>query len=402
MDNAMRVLVLDDEPFMLQLLAHLLRQLGFDNVQTCESGEDALRIAAVPGAEPELILLDLNMPDMDGVEFVRELVAQGFAGSVVLVSGEDERLLQMAEKLILAHHVDLLGYLPKPFTQAGLARVIDRLAERRRTQAIERTPYTPAEVLDAICGGQLENHYQPKVELDSGAVVGVEALVRWRHPQHGLVFPDQFIGVAEGHGLIDDLTRVVVRNALRQTREWRDAGLSLRVAVNISMENLTSVDFASFMNHQAAASGISPQDVVLEVTESRLILDQRAPLEVLTRLRMNRYCLSIDDFGTGHSSLKLLRDIPFDELKIDRSFVRDARRDPTARAIYDASLTLGRQLGMKVVAEGVEDEEDWEMVRRTGCHLAQGYYIARPMPGPMVPAWVAQWQERIRGVANRA
>jgi EAL domain-containing protein (putative c-di-GMP-specific phosphodiesterase class I) len=142
-------------------------------------------------------------------------------------------------------------------------------------------------------------------------------------------------------------------------------------------------------------AGVSPLDIMLEVTESRLMLDQRIPLEVLTRLRLKRFRLSIDDFGTGHSSLTQLRDIPFDELKIDKSFVRGARHDDTARAIYNASLALGQQLGMVVVAEGVQDIEDWEMVRNSQCEQAQGYFIGRPMLANNLPQWLAEWTQRM-------
>jgi EAL domain-containing protein (putative c-di-GMP-specific phosphodiesterase class I) len=240
------------------------------------------------------------------------------------------------------------------------------------------------------------NFYQPKVVVANAALDGVETLVRWRHPTDGLVFPDQFIGMAEEHGLIDALTRTVLRGAFAQANAWRRAGLHLRVAVNVSMDNLSSVDFAEYVAREAALADVAPQDVLLEITESRLMLDQRAPLEVLTRLRMKRFRLAIDDFGTGHSSLTQLRDIPFDELKIDRSFVHDAWRDQTARAIYDASLALGNKLGMVVVAEGVENREDWELLRRTDCGLAQGYFIGHPMPAAELPSWIDSWNERMR------
>jgi EAL domain-containing protein (putative c-di-GMP-specific phosphodiesterase class I) len=224
--------------------------------------------------------------------------------------------------------------------------------------------------------------------------MGVETLVRWRHPQDGMVSPDHFIGVAEEHGLIDELTRVVLRDALAQTRIWQDAGLALRVAVNVSTDNLASLKFVNFVAEQAAAAGVAPQDVVLEVTESRLMKDMRAPLEILTRLRLKRFRLSIDDFGTGHSSLSQLRDIPFDELKIDRGFVHGVWANETVRAIYDASCRLARQLDMEIVAEGVEDRDDWDFLRRTGCDLAQGYFIAQPMPAADLPGWMKAWQER--------
>jgi EAL domain-containing protein (putative c-di-GMP-specific phosphodiesterase class I)/FixJ family two-component response regulator len=395
--SQLRILVLDDEPFMLKLLAHLLLDLGFGPAITCDNGAAALQCVDSADHAPDLILLDLNMPDMDGVEFVRELVARGYGGSLILVSGEDERVLHMAEKLIHAHQVTVLGHLSKPFSLGGLSTLMEKsvLSVRHGKRASTKT-YSAERLGAAIAGGELVNHYQPKVAVATGAVVGVETLVRWRHPQDGLIFPDQFIGLAEEHGLIDALTRNVMRNALAQVKAWLQQGLHLRVAINISMDNLSSVAFAEYIANEAVAAGVAPQDVILEVTESRLMLDQRAPLEILTRLRMKRYRLSIDDFGTGHSSLTLLHDISFDELKIDRSFVHEAWRDPTTRAIYDASLALGKQLGMVVVAEGVEDADDWGLVKRTGCDLAQGYYIARPMPAAELPAWIESWNAGIQ------
>jgi EAL domain-containing protein (putative c-di-GMP-specific phosphodiesterase class I) len=241
------------------------------------------------------------------------------------------------------------------------------------------------------------NHFQPQVSLATGQVVGVESLVRWLHPRDGMVYPDRFIGVAEESGLIDDLTRVVVANAFAQCRQWQNQGLNLRMAVNISMDNLKSLDFPDFVAGQALASGVAPRDIVLEVTESRLLQDLRAPLEILTRLRLKRFSLSIDDFGTGHSSMTQLRDMPFDELKIDAGFVHGAAGGcGTELAIYDASLGLARQLDMQTVAEGIEDRADWDMVRRSGCQVGQGYFIARPMPGSDVPAWIGSWQQRLQ------
>lgn len=396
MTKSIRILVLDDESFMLKLLAHMLAGLGFTSVRTCNNGPEALDWIDTPDHPPNLILLDLNMPDMDGIEFVRKLVEHQYTGSLILVSGEDERMLQMAEKLVQAHQITVLGHLNKPPSIAALALMVDKWRPAIGAHYVAAKAYGADELRDAIANGELINYYQPKVAVIDGAVVGVETLVRWLHPVDGLVFPDRFIALAEEHRLIDDLTRVVLSGALAQAKAWQQSGLQLKVAINVSMDNLSSVAFANFVAAATAAAGVAPQDIVLEVTESRLMLDQRSPLEVLARLRLKRFRLSIDDFGTGNSSLTQLCNIPFDQLKIDRSFVHGAWRDKTARAIYDASLGLGKQLGMEVVAEGVEDQNDWDLLRSTHCDLAQGYFIARPMRGAELVGWIVSWNERVQ------
>lgn len=393
-----RILLLDDEPFMLKLLGRMLANLGFTQVTARDSGRVALELFDSPVDPPQLILLDLNMPEMDGIEFVRHLVERRYAGSLILVSGEDERTLQATEKLAQAHKVEVLGYLHKPVAPEGLSALLEKwappaLGARRMAKKI----YGADQVRTAIEQGELVNYYQPKVVVRTGRVVGVETLVRWRHPLDGMVFPDQFIGVAETHGLIDALTRVVLAEALAQAGAWRRAGLTLRVAINVSMHNLAALDFTDFVAGLAAKAGVTPRQVVLEVTESQLLQDLRAPLEVLARLRLKRFRLSIDDFGTGHSSLSQLRDLPFDEIKVDRGFVHGAHGNETIRAIYEASLGLAKQMGMEIVAEGVEDQADWDFLRRTGCDLAQGYFIAKPMPAADLPGWIPVWEERLRG-----
>jgi len=395
--SAVTILALDDEPFMLKLLARMLANMGFTSVTLCDNGDAALTQIDNVSARPNLILLDLNMPGMDGIEFVRHLVERNYSGSLILISGEDERMLQTAEKLVQAHKIQVLGHLHKPVKP----EVLSALLEKWTPPALSSLPaakkiYGADELRAALASGQLVNYYQPKVAVASGEVVGVETLVRWHHPVDGLVFPDQFISVAEAHGLINDLTRTVLTGALAQAKAWRQAGLTLRVAVNISMDNLASLDFVDFVVELTTREGVPPQGVVLEVTESRLMQDTRAPLEILTRLRLKRFRLSIDDFGTGHSSLAQLRDIPFDELKIDQGFVHRAWSNETLRAMYDASLALARQLGMEVVAEGVEDRNDWDLLQRTGCDLAQGSFISAPMPAADFPGWLENWQERVR------
>jgi EAL domain-containing protein (putative c-di-GMP-specific phosphodiesterase class I)/FixJ family two-component response regulator len=398
--TASRTLLIDDDPFVLKLLERQLRQLGLSEVCLFEHAEDALDLVKARASHVDLVFCDLQMPDMDGIEFVRHLASSGYRGSLVFISGEDERVLNTARRLAEAHRIRLLGALSKPVSNECLRDVLVANAAKTSAQSSVGPEYRGAhELADAISQGQLVNHYQPKVELASGRLVGVEALVRWQHPQLGLVYPDHFIDTAEEHGLIDALTRRVMEDALSQAQRWRAAGLDLQIAINISMENLAALDFPDRVAGLAAAAGIPTSRLVLEVTESRLMKDVRAPLDILTRLRLKRIGLSIDDFGTGHSSLVQLRDIPFDELKIDRGFVHGAAADSSRRAIVEATLAMAASLGMKSVAEGLEDRADWDLLRGLGCDVAQGYFIARPMPGEALAAWQEAWQSRRSGMA---
>jgi len=318
--------VLDDEPFMLGTAKRLLKQIGVTHVSTFESAFRALDHMDQPQNAPNLILLDLNMPDMDGVEFLRRLVERRYVGSLILVSGEEEQILLSVEKLVRTHRITALGYLRKPIDPTALRALIESwnpviTVDRSR---MERPVRGAEDVRGAIEHGELVNHYQPIVSLTSGELTGIEALVRWCNPGEGLVFPDQFIGVAEAHGLIDQLTHAVLAAGLGQANVWRKAGLLPQLSVNVSMENLNSLSFPDTLANLAVSHGIRPESVMLEVTESRLIANLATALDVLSRLRLKRFRLSIDDFGTGHSSFAQLRDIPFDELKIDRSFVHRA------------------------------------------------------------------------------
>ena len=388
-------MIIDDDPFVLRMLARQLVRLGCDQVLPFSSARDALAAMSEGDTSVGLTICDLQMPEMDGVQFVGELGRIGYSGALAVASGEDGRILQTAEKLARAHGLHVLGALRKPVALDELRDLLARSAAHRAAIPRQMRPaYPPEDLRRALAEGELVNHYQPQIDVATGALVGVETLVRWHHPRDGMVFPDQFISTAEEHDLIDDVTHVVLTEALRQARRWDDAGLDLRVAVNVSMDNLAALGFPDFVAASAHDAGVTPTHLVLEVTESRLMKDQRAPLEILTRLALKRIGLSIDDFGTGHSSLAQLRDFPFDELKVDRSFIHGASRDSALSAIVVASCGMARQLGMSVVAEGVEDRADWDYVRACGCHRAQGYFMGRPMPAPDLQSWMVTWEGR--------
>jgi EAL domain-containing protein (putative c-di-GMP-specific phosphodiesterase class I) len=232
------------------------------------------------------------------------------------------------------------------------------------------------------------------VNIRTGSLAGLEALVRWRHPTDGLLLPFRFLPVAEHHGMSGDLTRAVLRSAMAEIAHWAASGLYVKVAVNVSMGDLDDVRFPDALAELAAEFDVRMDSLSLEVTEGQLMTEPRSQLDVLTRLRLKGVRLSIDDFGTGYSCLAQLRDLPFDELKVDRSFVGGASRDPALKAILDASLGLARQMGISSVGEGVETVDDWHCLRRAGCNVAQGYLIARPMSAEHVQAWMHEWATR--------
>jgi EAL domain-containing protein (putative c-di-GMP-specific phosphodiesterase class I) len=249
-----------------------------------------------------------------------------------------------------------------------------------------------SELKSAITDGALTVHFQPKVRLRDGAVVGAEALVRWQHPVRGLVPPDEFIPVAEHSGLITPLTMAVLRQALGWCETWRRAGWSLGVAVNVSPRSLLDPAFVDEVVRVLATAEVPSSAVTLELTESSLMADPERAIEALERLRGLGLRLSIDDLGTGYSSLSYLQRLPVTEIKIDRSFLApaDADRDGSF-AIVAAVVELGQRLGRDVVAEGVEDEATWRRLQQLGCDVAQGYWISRPVPGEQLQAWLEEW-----------
>jgi EAL domain-containing protein (putative c-di-GMP-specific phosphodiesterase class I) len=245
-----------------------------------------------------------------------------------------------------------------------------------------------SELRRAIAEDQLELHYQPKLDLRTGRIHSVEALVRWRHPQRGLLNPADFIGLAESIGLIDELSEWVLNAAGSQCRTWRNSGNELAVAVNLSARNLPDPRLPQTVAALLGTYGLVPESLILELTESTLLEDSRRALTVVGALRQIGVRMSIDDFGTGYSSLVHLKQLPVDELKIDQTFVRHLATNANDAAIVRSTIALAHDLGLTVVAEGVEDQRACELLAGYGCDVVQGYYIGRPVPVEQVPELV--------------
>jgi EAL domain-containing protein (putative c-di-GMP-specific phosphodiesterase class I)/ActR/RegA family two-component response regulator len=398
-DRHDRVLVLDDDAFMLSLLGQMLARLGYQDVSTFTRGADAVTALTRDPQAFDLILCDLQMPEMDGVEFVRHLVESRYTGALVLVSGEDSRILEAAETLAKAHSLQVLGTLRKPPDPGALATVLARLGPKTgAATGTYQIQYSRSDLQRALSARQFVAYYQPKINITTGDLTGVECLVRWQNPHEGLRLPGRFLPSIEAHGLMDALTELVITTAMQDAQRWRRAGLDISVAVNVSMSSLTNLAFPEFIAETAQALEMPLNRLILEVTETQLMQNVVAAYEILTRLRLKRVGLAIDDFGVGHSSLAKLRDLPFNELKIDRGFVHGACRNESLAVFLKASISLARQLGISTVAEGVEDLDDWTFLRATACEQVQGWFIAKAMPASELGTWASSWDDRFRAL----
>jgi diguanylate cyclase (GGDEF)-like protein len=282
----------------------------------------------------------------------------------------------------LLQHADVAMYLSK---ESGDVEIYEASRDRNSPGRLALL----GELRRALEGDELQLHYQPKADLANGLVVGVEALVRWRHPERGLVAPDEFIPLAERSGLIIPLTAWVLDAGLRQIAAWRACGWDLSLAVNVTVKDLCGDQLVERVAQGLAAYDVPPRALQLEVTEGSLFTESPRARQTLKRLQALGISLSLDDFGTGWSSLRQLRQLPVSEIKVDRSFVARMVTDPRDKAIVSSVIDLGRGLGMRVVAEGVEDEATWRELSALGCDRAQGWWLSRPLPAAELTLWLA-------------
>jgi EAL domain-containing protein (putative c-di-GMP-specific phosphodiesterase class I) len=373
------ILVVDDDPVFAAIMEQFLIRHGAGKVATAGDGETALELIASRPAEFGCIILDLSMPRLDGIRFLRRIARAGFTGSIAVVSGEPPSVRDSARRLARMLGLTCIGAWGKPADFDAIALA----ALNPKTPSV-RTP-APAvdaeEINKALRRAQLHAHYQPRVDLATGEVVGAEALARMTGSDGRLLDAGQMINLAERDGSITDITwrmiEVVAQDAADLAREF---GRPLVLSFNISGSILANENFAGALGDILRQSGLAPEYFVVELTESCLPEDHVRSLETLTLLRMQGFGLAIDDFGTGYSNIEHLRNYPFSELKIDRSFISRATHDRFALACVRACVALARELSMSVVGEGIETERDLALARDCGIDLGQGYLFARPLP----------------------
>jgi len=388
-----RILILDDDAAVGQTIQWIAESLNFEAEFVTRPDEFFQRLEQ---KSPDILTIDLVMPELDGVEIMRLLAERKSRAKIVISSGMGTRVLEAAQRSALEHGLSILGVISKPISKDALRLLVGDGNESDQlpwveTQSASRDEFevTTADLQNALDRREFVLAYQPKIECRSGATAGFEALVRWQHPDRGIVMPDQFIPVAEKSGLINALTGQIFEQSL----EWFSQSFPQcypKLSLNISAKNLVDIQMADDLSALCQRFQIDPESIVLELTESSAMVDPTLSLDLLTRLRMKGFQLSIDDFGTGFSSMVQLVRLPFSEIKVDKSFVMQAQNSSESRSVIKSIVELGHSLGLLVTAEGVENLKTLDYLNSLGCDLAQGYFIARPMPGEAARKWVEQ------------
>jgi EAL domain-containing protein (putative c-di-GMP-specific phosphodiesterase class I)/FixJ family two-component response regulator len=391
------VLLVDDDLFANKVICAQLTKLGFTHLEGITDPLKALDFLRLNVDKIALIICDLQMPTLDGIEFVREVAHEGYTGKVILVSGEDPRLLRSAQRLVEAMGLLTLGAIQKPVRLEALTSIFEKEFSVKKVQVLHS--FDIEAVKQALANNELVNYYQPKVDLRTGLVVGVEALIRWIHPLHGVISPAAFLPGLEKAGCDDALLWHVLTSetgALRLLRDIARIDPDFKVAVNVSDANLADAGLPEKLLSLLQTYGVAAKNLVLEISENRASGSRTKHNSTLSRLALRGFTLSLDDFGAGKTTMNDLSDIAISEIKFDRAFVHNAHRDSAQKMSLHSCVKMAEALDLITVAEGVENIEDWDVLKALGCNVAQGYIIAKPMPREVLDSWLAHWAENCK------
>ena len=380
----MRLLIIDDEEDICDLIAEIGERHGFETRTTSNAETVYQLLADFPS---DVIMMDLMMPGIDGVELLRLLSEKAKNARLCLISGSDARVLNSARRLGSAHGLNVVAALEKPLS----IPVLNTFFESITSSGKEKSPDDHAL---ALANGEFILYYQPVVEISTRSVKGVEALARWQHPDRGILLPDTFLRQITDEGLMQDLTKFVIKTAVQQAASLYQAGERMTMALNVTASTLLDLSLPDQISDVCKQYGLPPEMLVLEVTETEAMRDVTRTMDVLLRMRLRNIGVSIDDFGTGHSSLRELQRMPFSELKIDKSFVTDAPNNKDCAVIMNSIIDLGHNLGLKVIAEGIEDQRAWNMLLEKGCDFGQGYLMGHPMMAADLSPWIDNWRKK--------
>jgi EAL domain-containing protein (putative c-di-GMP-specific phosphodiesterase class I)/CheY-like chemotaxis protein len=392
---SLHFLVAEGEPVQREQLVGMLRHLGAQHVTTASDGLSALRLLEI-GLKPpvNIALMDLSLPGMDGLEVIRRLAEIDSQVGIIVLAAQSADVLFSVETMAEAYGVNMLGSSAKPMTSVRLQELIANYSEppAEPEPEAQHPEFSFAEVGRGLQGREFDPFFQPKIDLETGAVKGLEMFARWRHPQHGVLGPSAFVPVLESVRRIDFLDWSMIEKSVAACRILHDQDIPISFSINVDPTTLAHPQFIAQITACLERHRILADYITFEITESAVLTTNPHFLERLLRLRMMGFGLAIDDYGTGRSNLQLLAAIPFSELKIDRSFVDGASRKRAISTVLKSYLGLARSLSRRACAVGVETKQDWDFLQDLGCAYAQGYYIASPMPVEDIPAWLDDWK----------
>jgi len=377
------------------MLADMLRRAGGTAIDEVSDGHATLEHLAA-GFTPavHLAVIDLALPGMDGLELIRRLAEMRCPAGIIVIGTQRADVLYSVETMAHAYGIDILGAIARPVNERRLIALIAAYLAPKRVAATPPAPvFTFAEVGRGLKAREFDPYFQPKIELETGQVKGLEMFARWRHPEHGVLGPSSFMGALEQGKHIDFLDWSMIEKSVAACRTLHDQDIPISFSINVNPATLAHPQFMPQMKACLERHRILAGYITFEMTESAMLSSDPHLLERLLRLRMQGFGLAVDDYGTGRSNLQLLASIPFTELKIDRSFVDGASRKRVIGTVLKSYLGLARSLERRSVAVGVETKQDWDFLQGLGCTYAQGYYIARPMPVEEFPAWLADWRQ---------
>lgn len=381
------VLIVDDSPSQLLLLAELCRKMRISEVRTARNGEEALQ--AMRERLPSLLVLDLEMPKVDGVQVLQRMAREGLVTPVVVASAKDPMLIATVELMGRELGLPVLGALQKPISLAELGDLVSRAYQHGASSGQSQPLCADSDIRLALDHGEIVPYYQPKVTLHGQLLKGAELLARW--PQgDDVVMPSRFIPVIEHCGWSTELTLLMLQQGLAQWQQWARRGLRLPMSINLSALSMDSGELVGRIEQQVAQSKVPPRYIIFEITETAVADNLAEAMGVAARLRLAGFGLSIDDFGTGFATMQQLVRFPFTELKIDQSLVQSVSHKSHLENVVHSVIELAKRMNLTTVAEGIETEGDQLCLNNRGCVLGQGYLYAKPLPPAQFESWIRQ------------
>ncbi|EIO3938939.1 EAL domain-containing response regulator [Vibrio vulnificus] len=377
MRNDLKILVVDDHPIHLTLMKQQLAKIPNTRVATEQTVASAL--STLSDDHYDFVFCDLDMPHSDGIDLLISLNEQKYTGNVALISALDRPIISAVSAMCENFSFQVLGKISKPYSNNDIQQLLDNAANALKPalKLRRRIDVSDQEFLFDLANGRVKNYYQPLVDCRTGDVVGYEALARWLHPIHGMLSPAHFLPIVERCNLSHELFDIVTDNAIRDARYINQGQ---RISINADQINIEDGNFSERFIAKCLENRVEPSVFTIEITENTSFSNSVALYKNLAKLRLNGVNVSIDDFGTGHSSLEKLSLLPFNELKIDRSFVSEMEIDSKKQKIVNSICELAKSLNLKIVAEGVEKQSTWNMLKKYNIDVCQGYLFNKPMP----------------------